>query len=271
MPISVPNESTDSIIVIKLNTLYSRKKCIRANWFLSYSSLNRTHLYDADVFLHFLVLIRLLVPIFVPNESTDSFIVFKLNTLYSWKECIRANWSYWYNSLNRTYLYDADVFLHFRVLTRLLVLISVPDESTDSISVFKLNTLYSRKECIRANWFLSYSSFNRTHLYDGDVFLHIRILIRLLVPISVLNETTDSIIVFKLNTLNSWKECIRANWSLWYNSLNKTYLYDADVFLHFRVLIRLLVPISIPNESTDSIIVFKMNTLYSWKEWIWAS
>ena len=123
----------------------------------------------------------------------------------------------------------------------------------------------------RANWFLSYSSFNRTHLYDGDVFLHIRILIQLLVPISVLNETTDSIIVFKLNTLNSWKECIWANWSLWYNSLNKTYLYDADVFLHFRVLIRLLVPISIPNESTDSIIVFKMNTLYSWKEWIWAN
>ena len=93
------------------------------------------------------------------------------------------------------------------------MLISVPDESTDSIIVFKLNTLYSRKECIRANWFLSYSSFNRTHLYDGDVFLHFRILIRLLVPISVLNETTDSIIVFKLNTLNSWKECIRANWN----------------------------------------------------------
>ena len=152
MPISVPDEFTDSIIVFNLNTLYSRKECIRANWFLSYSSLNRTHLYDADVFLHFLVLMRLLVPIFVPNESTDSFIVFTLNTLYSWKECIGANWSLWYNSLNKTYLYDADVFLHFRVLIRLLVPISVPDESTNSIIVFKLNTLNSWKDCIRANW-----------------------------------------------------------------------------------------------------------------------
>ena len=133
-----------------------------------------------------------------------------------------------------------------------------------------MNTLYSRKECIRANWSLSYSSLNRTHLYDADVFLQSRVLVPLLVPISVPNESIDSIIVIKLNTLYSRKKCNRANLFLSYISLNRTHLYDLDVFLHFRVLIRLLVPISVPNESIDSIIVFKLNTLYSWKECIWA-
>ena len=152
MPISVPDESTDSIIVFKLNNLYSRKECIRANWFLSYISLNRTHLYDLDVFHHFRGVIRLLVPISVSNESTDSIIVFKLNILYSRKECIRANWFLSYSSLNMTYQYDADVFLLFRILIRLLLPIFVPNESTDSFVVFKLYTLHSWKECIRAKW-----------------------------------------------------------------------------------------------------------------------
>ena len=48
-------------------------------------------------------------------------------------------------------------------------------------------------------------------------------------------------------------EVVRVHWILWCNSLNWTYLYDADGFLQFRVLIRVLEPISIPNESRDSI------------------
>ena len=45
------------------------------------------------------------------------------------------------------------------------------------------------------------------------------------------------------------------------NSLNWTYL-NADGFLQFRVLIRVLELISVPNESRDSFILIKFNTLY---------
>ena len=52
------------------------------------------------------------------------------------------------------------------------------------------------------------------------------------------------------------------------NSLNWTYLYDADRFLQFRVLIRVLEPISVPNESRDSFILIKFNTLSTWREMV---
>ena len=42
--------------------------------------------------------------------------------------------------------------------------------------------------------------------------------------------------------------------NLWYNSLNWSYLYDADAFFQFRGLIRILELISIPNHSRDSFI-----------------
>ena len=44
------------------------------------------------------------------------------------------------------------------------------------------------------------------------------------------------------------------------------YLYDADGFLQFRVLIRVLVLISVPNHSKDSFILIKFNTLSSCPE-----
>ena len=67
------------------------------------------------VFLQFRVLIRVLELDFSP-ESLQRFIyLIKIDTLYSWKECVSVNWRYWYKSLNWTYLYDADVFLQFRV------------------------------------------------------------------------------------------------------------------------------------------------------------
>ena len=155
------------------------------------------------------------MPISVPNHSRDSLILFKLNSLYSCKECIRANWNKWYISLNWTYLYDADVLLRFRVLIRLLVLICVPNHSRDSLILFKLNSLYSCKEWIRDNWNKWYISLNWTYLHDSDVFHQFRVLIRLLEPISVPNHPRYSFILFKLNTLYSCKECIRANWSKW--------------------------------------------------------
>ena len=45
--------------------------------------------------------------------------------------------------------------------------------------------------------------------------------------------------------------------NLWYNSLNWSYLYDADGFFQFRGLIRILELISIPNHSRDSFIKIK--------------
>ena len=72
----------------------------------------------------------------------------------------------------------------------------------------------------------------------------------------------------KIEHLHSWKECVRVNSNLWYNSINWSYLYDADVFFQFRVLIRVQELISIRNQSRDSFIVIKLNTLHSWKEYV---
>ena len=52
--------------------------------------------------------------------------------------------------------------------------------------------------------------------------------------------------------MSAWMEVVRVHWILGCNSLNWTYLYDADGFLQFRVLIRVLEPISITNETRDS-------------------
>ena len=51
-------------------------------------------------------------------------------------------------------------------------------------------------------------------------------------------------------------------------SLNWSYLYDADGFFQFRVLIRIQELISIRNQSRDSFIVIGLNTLHSWKEYV---
>ena len=189
-----------------------------------------------------------------------------MNTLYSWKECVSVNWSQQYKSINRTILYEADVFFQFRVLSRVLELISVPNQSRKSLNLIKLNIRLSWKECVDVNWSQWHRSLNWTHLYDADVFLQFRVMIRILELISVPNQSRDSFILIKLNTQYSWKECVSVNWSQWYKSLNWTYLYHADVFFQFRVWIRHLELISVPNHSRDSFILIKLNTLYSWKE-----
>ena len=72
----------------------------------------------------------------------------------------------------------------------------------------------------------------------------------------------------KIEHLHSWKECVRVNSNLWYYSINWSYLYDADVFFQFRVLIRVQELISIRNQSRDSIIVIKLNT-YTLGKSVW--
>ena len=59
-----------------------------------------------------------------------------------------------------------------------------------------------------------------------------RVLIRYLELISVSNQSKDSIILLKFDTLSSWREIVSVHWSYWCNSLNWIYLYDADGFLH---------------------------------------
>ena len=102
-----------------------------------------------------------------------------------------------------------------------------------------------------------------TYLYDADVFLQFRVLIRVLELISVPNHAKDSFILIKFTTLSSCPEIVSVHWKLVSNSLNWTYLFDADLFLQFRVLIRVLELISVPNHSKDSFILIKFNPLSS--------
>ena len=46
---------------------------------------------DADVFLQFPILIRILDLISVPNHSRDSFILIKFNTFSSWREIVSVH------------------------------------------------------------------------------------------------------------------------------------------------------------------------------------
>ena len=180
-----------------------------SNWWDN--SLNWSNLYDADVFFQFRVLIRVQEPNSIQNQSRDSFILIKLNTLHSWKEYVRVNSNLWYSSINRSCLYDADVFFQFQVLIRVQEHISIQNQSRDSFILIKLNTLHSWKEYVRVNSNLWYSSINRSYLYDADVFFQFRVLIRVQELISIQNQSRDSFNLIKLNTLHSWKECVRVN------------------------------------------------------------
>ena len=264
--ISVPNHSRDSFILIKFNPLSSCPEIVSVQWSQWCSSLNWTYLYDADGFLQFRVLIRVLELISVPNHSRDSFILIKFNPLSSCPEIVSVHWNLGSNSINWTYLYDADGFLQFRVLIRVLELISVPNHSRDSFILIKFNPLSSCPEIVSVHWNLGSNSLNWTYIYDADGFLHFRVLIRVLDLISVPNHSRDSFILIKFNTLSSCPEIVSVHWNLGSNSLNWTYLYYADGFLHFRVLIRVLELISVPNLSRDSLILIKFNTLSSCPE-----
>ena len=91
-------------------------------------------------------------------------------------------------------------------------------------------------------------------------------MIRYLVLISIPNQSKDSIILKRFDTLSSWREIVSVHWSSWCNSLNWTYLNDAGGFRQFRGLIRYLELISVPNQSKDSFILKQFDTLSSWRE-----
>ena len=232
---------------------------------LWYNSLNWLNLYDADSFFQFRVLIRILKDNSIPNHSRDSFILIKLKTSNLWKGCVIINSNLWYNSRNWPYLYDADAFFQFRVLTRILEVIYIPNHSRDSFILIKLKTYHLWKEGVSVNSNLWYDSLNWLNLYDADAFFQFRVLFRILKDISIPNHSRDSFILIQLKTYNLWKGCVIINSNLWYNALNWPYLYDADAFFQFRVLTRILEVISIPNHSRDSFILIKLKTYHVWK------
>ena len=236
--IYVPKHSKDSFILIKFNTLSSSTEIKSVHWMLRCNSLNWTYHYDADGFLQFWVKIRVKELIYVPDQSIDSLILIKFNTLSSWRVIINVHGSQRCNSINWTYHYDADGFLQFWVKIRVLDLISVPNHSKDSFSLIKFNTLSSCPEIVSLHWKLRCNSLNWTCHYDADGFLQFRVIIRVLDLIYVSNQSIDSLILIKFNTLSSWRVIISVHGSQWCNSLNWTYLYDADGFLQFRVIIR---------------------------------
>ena len=261
--ISVPNHSKDSFILIKLNTLSSCTEIVIVHWMLRCNSLNWTYHYDADGFLQFRGKIRVLDLFYVANQSIDSLILIKFNTLSSWRVIINVHGSQWCNSLSWTYLYDAGGFLQFPVLIRVLELIYVPNHFKDSFILIKLNTLSSCPEIVSVQWKLLCNSLNWTYHYDADRFLQFRVKIRVLELIYVPNQSKDSFILIKLNTLSSCTDIVIVQWKLRCNSLNWTYHYDAEGFLQFRDTIRVLEGIYVPNHSKDSCILLKFETLSS--------
>ena len=107
---------------------------------------------------------------------------------------------------------------------------------------------------MRVNSNLWDNSLNWPNLYDADAFFQFRVLIQILEVISIPNHSRDTLTLIKLNTLQTWKGCVRVNSNLWDNSLYWPYLYVEDAFFPFRVLIQILEVISIPNHSRDSFI-----------------
>ena len=131
-----------------------------------------------------------------------------------------------------------------------------------------MNTLSTREEFVSFKGIVNFMSLNWTKPYDEDVILQIPVLIRVLEPISVPNQSGDSFILKKMNTLSTGEEFVVFKGIVNFMSLNWTKPYDEDVILQFPILIRVLQPISVPNQSGDSFILIKMNTLSTGEEFV---
>ena len=263
---SVPKHTRDSLILIKFNTFSSWREIVSVHSSQCCNSLNWIYLNDADNFLQFPILIRILDLISVPNHSRDSFILIKFNTFSSWREIVSVHSSQWCNSLNWTQLKDEDGFLQFPILIRILDLISVPNHSRDSFILIKFNTFSSWREIVSVHSSQRCNSLNWIQLINADGFLQFPILIRILERTSVPKHTRDSFILIIFNTFSSWREIVSIHSSQWCNSLYWIYLNDADDFLQFPNLIRILERTSVPKHTRDSLILIKSNTFSSWRE-----
>ena len=239
-------------LVRQIVSVLSSQWCHSHNWI---------YLIDADVFLQFPILIQILELISVPKHSRDSFILIIFNTLSLWREIVSVLSSQWCNLHNWIYLNDADVFLQFRILIRILEIISVPKHSRDSFILIIFNTMSLVRQIVSVLSSQWCHSHNWIYLIDADVFLLFPILIRILELISVPKHSRDSFIFIIFNTLSLWREIVSLLSSQWCNSHNWIYLNDADVFLQFTMLIRILELISVPKHSKDSFILIIFYTM----------
>ena len=244
-------------LVRQIVSVLSSQWCHSHNWI---------YLNDADVSLQFTMLIRILELISVPKHSRDSFILIIINTMSLVRQIVSVLSSQWCHSHNWIYFIDADVFLQFPILIRILELISVPKNSRDSFILIMFNTLSLWREIVSVLSSQWCNSLNWIFLNDADVFLQFPILIRILELISVPKHSKDSFILIMFNTLSLWREIVSLLSSQWCNLHNWIYLNDADVFLQFPILIRILELISVPKHSRDSFILIIFNTLSLWRE-----
>ena len=111
---------------------------------------NWINLYDADVFFQFSMWIRILELISDPNQSRVSYNLIKLDTL-SIREGFFCQWELVLPFTKWIFQYDADVFFQFSIMIRILNLISDPNQSRDSYTLIKLDTLSIREELVRSN------------------------------------------------------------------------------------------------------------------------
>ena len=228
--ISVPNDSRDSFILIKFNTLSSWREIVSVHSSQWFNSLNWIQLNDADDFLQFPILILNLDLISVPNHSKGSYILIKFNIFSSWREIVSVHSSQWCNSLFWIQPNDADVFLQFPILIRILDLISVLNHSKDSIIliIFTLSPhggiLLVSIRVSRVIHLIGYS------LMMQIFFIQFPILILNLDLISVPNHSKGSYILIKFNIFSSWREIVSVHSSQLCNSLFWIQPNDADVF-----------------------------------------
>ena len=131
-----------------------------------------------------------------------------------------------------------------------------------------MDTLSLGDECVVVHLKSCYYSLNWALLYDADVFFQFWVLIRFLELISVTNQSRDSFNSFRLCTLSLGDEYVGIFGNYCHNSPNWTYPYDADVFFHFRVLIRFLELICVPDQSRDSFNLFRLDTLFLGNEYV---
>ena len=280
MLISVPNHSRDSFIIFRLDTLHLGDVCVGIIGKYYCTSLIWTYLYDADSFFQFLVLIRFLVLISVPNHSRDSFIIFRLDTLclgvcwdhgevvlyslighISMMQMVSFNFWFWFgfwSTFQSRIIPEIYLFFqigHFVVCWdhKSLVIhwldiwfwfwfgfwISGFDSVTGS-HVLRRRVCWDHWEVVLyftdldislwCRWFLSISGFDSV---TGSHFSP--------------ESFQRFIYFFRLDTLCLGDVYVGIIGKNFCTLLNWTYLYDADSFFQFRVLIRFLVLISVPN------------------------
>ena len=250
--ISDPNQSRDSYITIKLDTFVHKRRVCKFQWELVLlftkldisiwcRFLHSIFDFDSDSRLHF------------RSESVQRFIYFnKIGYFVHKLRVCKEQWellspftkldiSIWCRCFLSIFDFDSDSRPHFR------------SESVHRFIYFnKIGYFVHKRRVCKEQWELVLQITKWIFLYDADVFFQFSIMIRILYLISDPNQSRDWYILIKLDTLSIRVVFLRINGNYYYHSLNWIYLYDADVFFQFSIMIRILDLISDPNQSRDS-------------------